>query len=70
MAFCDFCSCDDCKFGATDLYHAECIDGRWICDICFTYDLCTSPKFKCSVPCENKECEHRPKLKTKEWLKL
>jgi len=73
MAFCDFCECERCKYGIDELielYHAECLDGRWICDICFLYDCCTSDPVIRRNPCEDHECEHRPKLKNKEWLKL
>lgn len=69
MAFCDFCTCENCQTGVNgyfDLFHAQTTDGRWICDICFAYDQCTSganrnPK----GPCKNNECEHRPRLITK-----
>ena len=70
MAFCDFCECEDCINGTDDLHHAECVDGRWICDTCFLYDCCTNDPIFPRNPCEDKECEHRPKLKTKQWLKL
>lgn len=70
MAFCDFCECEDCANGTDDLHHAECIDGRWICDVCFLYDCCTRDPIIRRNPCENHECDHRPKLKTKKWLKL
>lgn len=69
MAFCDFCTCGNCEHGAPWLSHAPTADGRWICDICYRYDVCTS-----TGPCENEdgsiiECEHRPKL-VGEWVKL
>lgn len=74
--FCDFCDCDDCKYGAEWLCHSECIDGRWICDVCWRYDVCTSGEKRSKFgPCENENgkpianCEHRPTLKTGIWIK-
>lgn len=63
--FCDFCSCDDCKYGNSIyvLHHAKTQDNKWICDICFEYDLCTSgPNRNSNGPCKEKNCDHRPKL--------
>lgn len=65
--FCDFCSCDDCKRGQDYLSHAETVDGRFICDVCYLYDLCTRTE---SMPCESDLCAHRPALKTGEWTKM
>lgn len=69
MAFCDFCTCDNCTNGAKDLFHAETTDGRWICDVCFAYDQCTSdnngmgkPRSP-NGPCADPECEQRPRLR-------
>ena len=65
MNFCDFCDCDDCKYGngIVSTNHAQTSDGRWICDICYTYDMCTSgPNRNPKGPCDNKNCEHRPKI--------
>lgn len=65
MAYCDFCTCRDCQFGTKYLSHAQTSDGRWICDVCYTYDLCTSgPTRNKNGPCEDKNCHHRPKLIT------
>lgn len=69
--FCDFCDCDECKFGADyDWFlHAQTNEpDKWICSTCYTYDLCTSGPNRANHPCENKECIHRPKLVTK-WSK-
>lgn len=81
--FCDFCECDACKTGRQEiimesdpntvigimpLYHTQCEDGRWICEICYNYECCVDAK---SDPCEGKcgehKCNHRPKLVNNEW---
>lgn len=65
MAFCDFCDCDDCKNGTKYLTHAQTSDGKWICDVCYQYDVCVDQKRKnndYSGPCENLDCAHRPKV--------
>ncbi len=63
MNFCDFCTCDQCKFGEKNLYHAKTTSGKWICDICFSYDVCTSgPNRNPNGPCESDTCKHRPRL--------
>jgi hypothetical protein len=54
--FCDYCNCDDCKYGADLISHAQTSDGDWICDVCYHYDVCPGH------PCDNKDCEHRPDL--------
>lgn len=74
MAFCDFCKCDTCRYGDSYLQHALTSDnGKYICDVCFLYDLCTSDHNPYGVarsdnPCENKNCKHRPKILSK-WTK-
>jgi hypothetical protein len=65
--FCDFCDCEDCKTGSPgikNLLHAQTVDGKWICDVCFTYDECVRQKRITGGggPCETKDCNHRPKL--------
>lgn len=73
MSFCDFCDCDDCANGREGLSHARCVSGNWICEVCYTYDVCTASdaiKVSCEVPCKNEDCIHRPRLKTGEWVKL
>jgi hypothetical protein len=74
MAYCDFCECSDCKNGAKWLTHAKTLDGKWICDICWRYDVCVTEKRKSGLyegPCEDLNrkpivnCSHRPKLSTK-----
>ena len=70
--FCSFCSCEQCKTGDTGIAgfkvtHAQTEDGRWICEVCYTYDVCIDAqraKGKVTGPCENKDCEHRPKIVT------
>lgn len=62
--FCSFCDCEDCISGNSEyvnLYHAQTIDNRWICDICYAYDVCLDAGVN---PCKIKECEHKPKLIT------
>ena len=64
--FCDFCPCNDCKYGwhdMPDIGHAPTDDGRWICDICYSYDECTKGSSRNPKgPCEDENCKHRPKL--------
>lgn len=68
MAFCDFCTCDDCQRGAVYLSHAPTDDGRHICDVCWHYDCCTRALGRGHGPCEDAsgipiaDCGHRPKL--------
>jgi hypothetical protein len=64
-AFCDFCDCESCLGGREDLTHAATADGRWICDVCYDYDLCTGANRhvqRAHSPCEDKNCAHRPRL--------
>jgi len=50
------------------LLHAQCEDGRWICDTCYTYELCVDAgSDPCEGLCGQNKCEHRPKLVTGEW---
>lgn len=75
-AFCDYCNCPDCLEGcAHGMTHARTVDGKWICDVCWRYDVCVNAKRKLNPsqfgPCEDEwghavECEHRPKL-AGEW---
>lgn len=68
--FCDFCECEECKYGIDRLYHAQTADGSWICDVCYTYDLCTSgPLRNPQGPCDNKDCSHRPRI-VSDWIKF
>lgn len=67
--FCDFCPCQNCKHGDEYLSHCKTVDGKWICSICWTYDLCTSNDNPFGAirskngPCpNNQQCEHRPQL--------
>lgn len=70
MKFCDFCDCKECEFGygpKKKIYHARTIDGRWICELCYNYDLCTADgPNRSSNPCTNRDCIHRPRLAS-EW---
>jgi hypothetical protein len=75
MAFCDYCPCKDCvngQHGKYKLSHAQTLDGKWICDICYSYEVCLDGKKANNElvdgPCEDKNCKHRPKLATT-WIK-
>lgn len=77
MAFCDFCTCKTCQNGTEGLTHARTKGDRWICDVCWTYDLCTSDKNPYGTPrnkdgpCpSDKACAHRPLLSTGKWTTL
>lgn len=67
--FCDFCNCRDCLYGDGIhlLQHAPTADGRWICDVCWCYDVCTAGSHH-NGPCEDArgapivDCPHRPRL--------
>lgn len=72
MAYCDFCSCDNCQTGnaSCGVTHAQTSDSRWICDVCYEYDECVRAFRKQSIrqgPCES-DCSHRPKL-ISNWVK-
>ena len=70
MSFCDYCQCSNCQNGVSDLYHALTENDKWICEICYCFDLCTSgPTKNPNGPCEEKDCRHRPKLKS-DWEKM
>lgn len=62
--YCSYCGCDDCINGSYHADHALTENGNWICDICYTYDLCTKdgPDRNKNGPCKDKNCKHRPKL--------
>lgn len=68
--FCDYCKCKNCQEGCDWLSHAQTDNGTWICDVCYAYDLCMSPgsNRNWKGPCDNKDCEHRPKIISK-WIK-
>lgn len=66
MIFCNYCTCEDCLTGDasswSDTYklkHAQTDKGDWICDTCYAYECCVNAGVQ---PCEDKNCEHRPKL--------
>lgn len=65
--FCDFCSCESCKNGNKWTDNADTSDGRKICEICYFYECCLNAG--AGNPCENKNCEHRPKL-ISDWRKF
>jgi len=69
--YCDFCDCTDCQNGLPNLNHAQTEDGKWICDVCYDYEVCQKDSArKGKGPCLNEEyalCTHRPKLITN-WL--
>lgn len=69
MIFCNYCKCEDCVHGTKYLHHAQTDRGDWICDVCWQYDQCTSgPNRNPNGPCDEPECEHRPKL-ISDWQK-
>ena len=59
MAFCDFCQCLDCYYGTRLLQHAQTRDGRWICNVCWLYDVCQDDG---GQPCDSNTCHHRPEV--------
>lgn len=70
--FCDFCDCQGCQKGIMPYdWHAQTSDGKWICDVCYQYEVCqTFPERKGKGPClgeERKNCTHRPKL-VGDWI--
>jgi len=70
--FCDYCSCESCKNGASYLWNAETVDGKMICDVCWQYEVCMTAQIKetgkHNGPCPG-NCKHRPAIKTK-WNKF
>lgn len=72
MNYCDYCDCEDCVKGTKYIFHAQTSDGRWICDVCYTYDSCIRAKRKnneeARLPCDDKNCIHRPVL-ISDWSK-
>lgn len=64
--YCDYCNCPCCKYGweeAVTIRHAPTLGGKYICDVCYEYDLCTSgPNRNPDGPCKDYNCEHRPRL--------
>lgn len=68
--FCSYCRCEDCATGHENLTHAKTVNGDWICDVCWRYEVCVDA---CGSPCEDEklrpvDCEHRPKL-VSEWVR-
>ena len=69
MAYCDFCKCSDCQNGTPYIVHAQTSDNRWICDVCYDYEICQKFEERKGLgPCDDKNCVHRPKL-ISEWIK-
>ncbi len=64
VAFCNYCNCDDCVNGRDGLLHALTQENTYICDVCYTYDVCTNgPNRNNNGPCsKTDECSHRPLL--------
>jgi len=68
--YCNYCKCVACKYGWHDYWsnHAPTADGKWICNTCYHYDVCTSgPNRSLNGPCEDENrrsipCKHRPVL--------
>ena len=75
MSFCDYCDCNACQNGWMALEHAQTFGGKWICSVCYDYEMCLSaPDRKGKGPCYDEtgviaECIHRPQLisEWKEW---
>jgi len=68
--FCDYCSCPACQYGETYLSHAETSTGKWICDVCYCYEVCQEdPVRKGKGPCEDYNCKHRPTL-ISDWIEF
>jgi len=65
MSYCNYCPCKDCKHGSKYIKHAQTINGDWICDICYTYEVCLDADM--DEPCKT-PCVHRPKI-ISEWSK-
>ena len=68
--FCDFCKCLGCQQGLDPYnWYAQADDGRWICDVCYDYEVCQEfPDRKGKGPCDiGVLCRHRPKL-VSEWI--
>lgn len=82
--YCDFCKCHMCQTGEVQyyncdgelvnletipvLYHAQTVDGKWICETCYTYDLCAKNNSDpCKGLCKEYKCNHRPILINNEW---
>lgn len=72
MAFCDYCECEDCRLGTSYFTHAKTSNGKWICDVCYEYEVCQEwSDRKGKGPClgsERAACTHRPKIVSK-WEK-
>lgn len=66
MNYCDFSDLKCCREGNELSSRAQCLDGKWICDMCYYYYICPTFKDGEANPCRG-ECEHRPKLITK-WV--
>lgn len=65
LNFCDFCDCEGCRSGlgwGFKITHAPTECGKWICDVCFTYDVCKKGTNPVPGGCDGVECEHRPRL--------
>ena len=67
--FCDYCDCESCQYGTHPYdWHAQTVDGKWICDVCYQYEVCqTFPERKGKGPCDG-QCNHRPQL-ISDWIK-
>ena len=75
VAFCDYCTCQTCMDGEEHLSHALTTDDRWICDVCYWYELCLDEKrletgkTRGHDPCSEEHCAHRPQLASN-WIKF
>lgn len=64
--FCNYCDCSVCRDGEFYLSTAKISETERICDVCYEIECCVDAKNKTREtdiePCENFDCEHRPKL--------
>jgi len=70
--FCDYCDCNDCKYGSKYCSYAQTDEDKNICDICYHYDVCVNAQRlagEYKEPCKDLNCKHRPKI-ISEWKKF
>ena len=62
MAFCDHCSCSDCRDGTPFLTHALTEWGDHICDVCYRYSNTVRWQRACGHPVDPDVDGYRPRL--------
>ena len=65
--FCDFCPCLRCQTGDAWLTHAQTEGGRWICNICYSNNVCANIPQCIDEDGKPIPCTHTPKLTT-DWI--